>query len=270
LAPTTRALQRAAYDRVTRSRAHRAGLGAPVRDSFFVAHAPDGQPHALASLLSGGRGSGGGRGGRTRVLLYLSLIWVAGGGDHSTTRPAHWWAELLGIPDPDGAGSRMIRNTWDELERRNFVSIDRATTAGDTPTIRPLREDGSGQPYTIPAGHGGDTYRRIPDSAWLSLFHSTELTGPGLVMFLVAIRTYGQAGGGTLTFPRNYFRTEYGIGDSTRKSGLRNLVALGVLDVEGTSREVGGTGARQRGRNVYELNPAYMPPAPTSGSSEAP
>jgi hypothetical protein len=256
-------LQRVAYERATRSRGPRAGLGAPVRDSFFTASDAVAAPHALASLVNGPRGSGGGRGGRTRVLLYLTLLWVAGGGDHSTTRPAHWWAELLSIPDPDGAGSRVIRSTWDELERRGFVSIDRAATSGDTPKIRPLLEDGSGRPYTIPVGRGGDTYRRIPDIAWQGLFHSNELSGPGLVMLLVTLRTYGQAGGGFLTFPRDYVRTEYGISDSTRKAGLRNLVALGVLDVEGISGEDGGTGPRRRGRNIYELNPAYFPPAPT-------
>jgi hypothetical protein len=63
------------------------------------------------------------------VLLYLSLLWVAGGGDHTTTRPARFWASLLGLPDPMGAGSRAIRSNWDELEQRGFVPIERADSA---------------------------------------------------------------------------------------------------------------------------------------------
>lgn len=267
---STRARQRAVYEHITRFRHQRSGLGAPVRDAFF-SHSRSGVTvYPLASLLSATGGSGGGRGGRTRVMLYLSLLWVAGGGDHSSSRPAKWWAELLGLEDPEGAGGRVIRSSWGELERRGFVSITRGEASGDIPTIRPLREDGSREAYTIPAGRGGDTYRRIPDSAWQALFHTKELTGPGLVMFLIALRTYGQSRGGSLTFPRDYFRSEYGISDSTRKTGLRNLVSLSVLEAEGTSVEQDGSGSRRRGRTVYELMPTYYPPErSTTGTSNA-
>lgn len=262
MAATTRTRQVAAYASILEGQRTRAGLGAPIRDAFFTTKRDGVIHHPLAALVNSTQSSGGGRGGKTRVMLYLSLLWIASGQDHSATRPARWWAELLGMSDPQGAGSRSIRNSWVELERRKFVSITAAPASGDVPTIRLLKEDGSGDAYTIPEGHGGDTYRRIPQTAWRTLFHSNELSSPGLTMFLVALRTYGQAQGRALTFPREYFQTEYGMGETTRKAGLRNLTILSVLGAEGRSVEVAGTGSRRRGRTEYQLLEVFIPPAP--------
>jgi hypothetical protein len=196
------------------------------------------------------------------------LLWVASGGDHTTTRPASFWADLLGLADATGAGSRAIRSNWDELERRGFVAIDRADVSGDTPTIRALKEDGSGDAYTVPTGAAGDTYRRVPEAAWRTLFHESTLTGPGLSLYLVALRAFGQAKGRPFTVPRAYFRTQYGLGESTRKAGLRNLVDLGVLAEEGISVESGTGGTRLRGRTEYTLHPLYEPPAPRPAAEQ--
>lgn len=254
--------QRRALDTARRLQSQRHGLGSPLRDSFFAATNQGKTSYPMAELLSSRSGaSGGGRGGKTRILLYLSLLWVAAGGDHASHRPAAFWAALLDLNDPDGAGARAIRSNWQELEHRGFVKITPGDTSGDVPTIGALREDRSRRAYTIPTGKGGDTYRRIPEAAWQTLFHSADLTGPGLVMYLISLRTFGQARGGDITFPRNYVTTTYGISDSTRKAGLRNLVDIGVLTFEGVSRETGGTNARMRGRNIYSLHHLYVPAA---------
>lgn len=267
--------RRAAFQAATRAMKERRGRGAPVRDAFFRWE-EDGRPHhPLAQLMNSRSGrSGGGRGGRTRLALYLSLLWVASGGDHSTQRPASFWASLLGLSDPEDAGSRVIRSTWAELEVRGLVKVTPGTYSGDVPTVRPLREDGSRRAYTIPLGRDGDTYRRLPEAAWRELIHAEELTGAGLVMYLVALRTAEQAGRTDgLTFPRAFFRDEYGMGESTRKSGLRNLVDLAVLvqhlehvDVFGDVLE------RRRPRAVYDLLPEYArptePAVPAPGTRE--
>lgn len=249
---------RKTFNQITLTQGARAGKGAPLRDVFFVTQERE---HPLASLMNARSGTGGGRGGKTRILLYLSLLWVAAGKDHATTRPASFWADLLGIPNEQGQGSRAIRSNWKELEHRRFVTIAPGTTSGDTPTIRPLKEDASGDPYTIPTGHDGDTYRRVPESAWRRLFHNPKLTGPGAVMYLVSLRTHGQQRHGTLTFPRTNFKTEYGLGETTRRTGLHNLLDLGVLEqYESFSRETGADNQRRRGRAQYELLPLYEPP----------
>ncbi len=258
------ARQRKAFDRIARFQNQRLGKGAPLRDAFFLTPRGDDVHHPLASLMNARSGSGGGRGGKTRVLLYLSLLWVAGGGDHSTTRPASFWADLLGLPDPGGAGSRAVRSNWDELEHRGFVAIERIGVSGDTPIIRALMETGSGEPYAIPTGEDGDTYRRIPEAAWRALFHADDLTGPGLCMYLISLRTHGQARGYPLTFPRAYFRRAYGLSESTRKAGLRNLVDIGALEEQGISVETGAAGARRRGRTQYTLHRLYTPLSSTA------
>lgn len=257
------ALQREMFDAVVQRMGPRRNLGAPIRDSLFRYDVADQRYYPLARLLSsrGGK-AGGGRGGRTRVALYLSLIWVASGGDHSSDRPARFWAGLLGIPDPDGAGSRVIRSTWRELEARNLVSLTPGAHSGAVPTVKLLREDGTGKPYTIPTGKDGDTYRRVPQTAWKALFHEPELTGPGLVMYLVTLRTAGRANRlEGLTFPRAHFQAEYGIGESTRKSGLQNLVRLGVLDAHRhRTDDYGDPSRRGRSRYTYDLFDLYADP----------
>lgn len=242
-------------------------LGAPVRDSFFRWEDESGSHYPLASLMSSRSGkAGGGRGGKTRLALYLSLLWVAAGKDHSSNRPTSTWAALLGLSDPDRAGGRAIRATWKELEQRGFVTISPAAKGDEPPTITPLREDGSRRPYKRPQGLEGDTYRRIPELAWRSLFPDEELTGPGLAMYLVALRTAGKAQTTSrLVFPADYFREEYGLGESTRKAGLRNLSYLGVLDARQDSTDpYGDPSRRRRRRNTYDLLEAYASPPPIS------
>lgn len=260
------AKSREIYERVVHAQGERAGLGAPLRDAFYRTEGPQGRVrYPLAELVNSRTGAaGGGRGGRTRTLLYLSLLWVAGGGDHGSTRPAWFWAALLGLPDPRGLGARTIGSAWRDLADRRLVALTPAKTSGDPPRIQLLREDGIGAPYSIPTGRHGDTYRRIPQACWAHLFWSPELTGPGLSLYLVALRTFGQSRGAVpLTFSRQHFHSEYGMSDSTRKAGLRNLTGLSVLEREGVSQEYDGIGPRRRGLNRYWLADTYQPRTPS-------
>lgn len=261
-----KAQQRKVYAAVVRTLGRRAGHGAPLRDAFFRTDTPDGVRHPMAELMSSRSGSGGGRGGRTRVALYLSLLWVGAAGDHSTTRPATFWASLLGLDDPEGGGSRVIRSTWAELQTRRFIRVEPGAYPGDVPTVWPLHESGSGAPYAAPTGQDGDTYRRVPQSLWESLLPDAELTGPGLVMYLAALRTAGVAGrSDDLTFSRNYVTETFGVGDSTRKAGLRNLSDLLVMDARSRVADDSGESlGRRRLRTTYDLLEPYIAPPPVA------
>lgn len=79
------------------------------------------------------------------------------------------------------------------LDATDPVSVTVAAQAVFDPTVTLLREDGSGAPYTIPTGRNGDYYRRVPEQAWNRLIGEPSLTGPGLAMYLVAVRTAEQA-----------------------------------------------------------------------------
>ena len=243
----------------------RRGLGAPVRTAFFM-KAPG--EHPMASLMSGRQGSGGGRGGRTRLALLLSLIWVASGKDHSTTRPASFWARLLGMPDPGERGARTINATWAELERRGFVKVQRGAHSGDVSKITLLDESASGAPYRIPTGSEGDWYIRVPENLWLAPVLAPEVTGPGLALYLVALRTYGLARNkDRLTFPAGTFHDRYGLSESTRKKGLKNLDEHLILTrTSSVVDDFGGVGHRLRPRNTYELAPHLLPPAPRASN----
>lgn len=246
----------------------RLGLGCPVRASFIGNEQVGTYP--LASLMSGrsSRG-GGGRGGRTRVALYVSLLWVAGGGDHTTTRPASFWAKLIGLPDPETTGARTVRSTWAELDRRGFITSASGNYSGDLPQIRPLHDDGTKARYSIPRGHGGDYYFRVPENFWLLHVLGDELSGPGLAMYLIALRAAQLSRDNTpLVFPAPLFKERYGLSESTRKSGLRNLDELGVLDVEpAVVDDQGHGGHRLRPRNTYTIPSAYQSPASAPSST---
>lgn len=263
------------FNEVVRSMSARRGMGAPLRDSFFR-YEVDGQVHyPLAGLMSSRAASGGGRGGRTRVALYLSLLWVASGGEHESARPASFWAALLGLADPDNAGSRAIRSTWRELAVRGFVELTPGEHEGAIPVVRPLREDASRAPYTIPTGQAGDTYRRIPENAWQVLLPSPDLSGAGLVMYLVALRTAARAQTTVgLVFPSGHFKAAYGMGESTRRKGLHNLDDLLILEADRSASvdDLGGVSHRRRPRTTYDLASHYAysgPVQPGSGDQSA-
>lgn len=243
----------------------RAGLGAPLRAAFFA----DGEGrHPLAELMSspGGRG-GGGRGGRTRLALLISILWIASGEGHSSTRPASFWARLLGLDDPGERGARAINATWAELDKRGFIRLRPGAHAGAVSTITLLNEASPSllRPYEIPKGSGGDLYVRIPESFWTSgQLADPDLTGPGLAMYLIALRTYQLSRNKeSLTFPAPTFKVRYGLSEATRKKGLANLEEIGVLDrVTASVDDSGGIGHRLRRRNVYQLAGHLVPPEP--------
>lgn len=240
----------------------RLGKGAPVRVAFLDA---GGGRHPMASLLhTRDHKGGGGRGGRTRLALYLGALWVAGGGDHSTTRPASFWARLLGLPDDERTGVRAVRSSWAELVHRGFCTMTPGETAGDVPTYTLRSEVGDNQPYTIPRGHGGDHYFRVPEAAWTrGLLGDQELTGPGLAMYLVALRTANLLGRtDSLVFPAKAFVRDVGLSDVTRKKGLRNLDEIGVLVATTPDKprdDLGERGQRLRPRNVYSFTGDWAP-----------
>lgn len=261
------AVQEVRWSMGRQDRPTRLGRGAPLRVGFFTNQS--GQ-HPMASLMSTTRGSGGGgRGGQTRLSLLLSLIWVASGGDHSTTRPASFWARLLGLADPSDSGARVVSSSWAELQTRGFVNITQGRFSGDVPTITLLNEAGGvpSREYTVPLGREGDLYIRVPEEFWgRGLISDEELTGPGLVMYLAALRTHQLARDpDALTFPAATFKERYGVSETTRKKGLRNLSdELGILHKRFASvDDAGGVGHRLRPRSVYQIAPQWAPHAAT-------
>jgi len=238
---------------------NRKGTGAPIRRHFIERSGQT--PSPLSLLLSGSNASrgGGGRGGRLRVALVLTLIWRLAKSPHTTIRPARYWAEILQLDDPEKAGARAVRNTLLELERRGFIRTeDRGP--GKMPEIilrdETLRNVDYKLPYlqAVEEGEAGDTsYFRVPESFWATGL-CAKLSGAGLAMYLIAISRAGWGDDPSFWISPSRFSEEYGLGDSTRKKGLKELIEHGVVTKELRSIDRSGKeGHRRFQRSVYTV-----------------
>lgn len=246
-----------------RLQGHRSHMGAPVRRAFVTRGAGD-RKSPLGELLSSASTSGGGRGGRTRLALLLSLLWVNSAGEYESSRPARWWAEILGLPDPGTKGARSVTTNFRELERRGFIVV----TPGDkgyNSTVRLLTETAPHDAYVVPA-LAGDSYFRLSERLWTQGTIG-ELDGPALAMFLILsyyynAKTHVQEG---TWFGSTYFSEQHGLSEATRTKGLATLVKKGVAHMKETFIDVKdeGRGYRTLRRRVYRLEPVYWPPLPT-------
>ena len=114
---------------------------AAVRWRFIARQEASAPAPPMARILRGG----GGRGGATRLKLYLSLLWLARSFNRERpvfAYPAHNLAALLGLPNPDTAGARRVQEALRWLENAGFVALDRRR--GDVTRVHLLDDAGSG------------------------------------------------------------------------------------------------------------------------------
>jgi hypothetical protein len=177
---------------------------------------------------------------------------------------------LLRLEDPDKAGARSIRNTLLEIERRGFIRTeDRGP--GKVPEIILMDESLRGVDYKLPylqaieEGKDGDTsYFRVPESFWASGL-CAKLSGAGLAMYLIAMSRAGWGNQPSFWLSPTHFAEQYGLGDSTRKKGLRELVEHGVVTQELRSIDRSGhQGFRTFQRSVYTVAAEYRVPGATT------
>ena len=248
-------------------------MGAPVRRSFVKRVHPD-EVTPLEVLMSAARGkSGGGRGGRTRLALLLSLWWVNSKSPYDSSRPASWWADLIGFTDPD-RGARTVTANMHELVRRRFVTIDPGDP-GMASTVTLLDDMGTGEPYIRPDGTTGSFFR-VPEQLWTTGVIG-ELNGPALVMYLMMLYYYRRPEATDSTdhrrvppappiwFANKGFRDSHGLSEDTRLAGIRALQAAGVIDVDSVSVDSSGAaGHRRFRRQLLTLTPKFEPPLPSA------
>lgn len=266
----------------------RQDAGAPVRN-LFVADDRDGVRPQMAQLLSSTTNTsvgGGGRGGQLRLKLYLSLLWICAKPPHEVVRPARAWAGLLGLDDPAGRGTRRVQDAMRDLQERNMVVIRNRGSAANG--VTPLIEWGTGQPYSTPPeaynhfqlrGASPETlaahrYFRLPSSLWTSGLIA-RLGGPGLAMLLVLRCEQQGTDGKPVWFSPDRALNRFGLAESTRRQGLDQLRAEGlVTSVQQRLSESGDFIDVYRRRLVHTLTmesddgPAATP-APTPAPSIA-
>lgn len=242
--------------------------GAPVRN-LFVADDRDGVKPPMAKLLSASPTGGGGRGGQLRLKLYVSLLWVCAAAPYEVIRPGRAWAGLLGLDDPETRGARRVQEAMRDLQDRGLVRIlDRG---GHASAVTLLSDFGTGHPYTPPSetynqikmsGANAATlamhrYFRVPSSLWTTGLIS-KLSGPGLAMLLV-LRCEQQGKDGTpVWFSPDRALTRFGLAESTRRQGLEELRAEGLVTT--MTRRLSESGDfidvyRQRKVHTLTMNP---------------
>lgn len=266
---------RAAGEYADRLGSRRRRAGVPVRNVFVSSEDPGVRP-PMARLLSGAESGGGGRGGQLRLKLFLSLLWVCAKAPYSVTRPARAWAALLGLPDPEGSGTRRIQATFRELGERRLVRVlDRG---GRPSEVTVLNEKALGAEYEPPSetysllqskGAEEDVLRehryfRLPSGLWTAGYIN-KLSGPGLAMLMVLRCEQRGQEGTDVWFSPGKAADRFSLAETTQRQGLQELRQLGLLVTQ--KKIVSESGAYidfTRRRNVHTLNLMAM-----SGSSLA-
>lgn len=210
------------------------------------------------------RGSGG-RGGATRLKLYLSFLWLARGRDKPVFGyPAQQLAALLGLPTPDVAGARRIQDALKWLHDQRFVALDRRP--GEVTRVHLLDDAGSGTPYRDPGtlttrqpkrpqlAREPHFYVRLDRELWTEGWIA-ELSGAGIAMYLAALREQRGRDSEPIWISPRIGREQYDLSDETRNKGLRELVDHGLLELERQAVPQTSFDERYRARNVYRVAP---------------
>lgn len=231
---------------------------APIRVSFIGSYDsvrnPDEAP-PLAKILRGGRG------GEVRLKLELSFLWFAVNPPHDLTYPARAWATLIGLEDPEGRGTRRVRQATSALAAADLIKI--VANPGQPNKIFLLDEGAEAQQYVLPGqaynksrGSGQEwrnRYVQIPDTFWTNGWIAA-LSGAAVAMLLVLFAELGQkdASKTDLWFSPSAAKKIYGLSEDTRSKGLRELRRAGLVTArkKAASRDVLDF---RRLRNTYRI-----------------
>jgi hypothetical protein len=213
------------------------------------------------------RGSGG-RGGATRLKLYLSLLWLAPDRERPVfTYPAHQLAALLDLPNPDRAGARRIQDALRWLHEQSFVALDRQP--GNVTRVHLLDDAGTGTPYRDPGSltckkaglsdreREQHSYVQLPGEYWTNGW-VTHLSGAATAMYLAALRgERGPVHEPVWISPR-IGREQYDLSDETRTKGLKELVDDELLDLERRPAPQTAFDEGNRARSICHVVPSGL------------
>lgn len=231
---------------------------APIRVSFVGSYdsvRKPGEVPPMAKILRGGRG------GEVRLKLELSFLWFAVNPPHDLTYPARAWATLIGLEDPEGRGTRRVRQATSALAAADLIKV--VANPGQPNKIFLLDEGAEAQPYVLPGeaynksrGSGQEwrhRYIQIPDTFWTNGWIAT-LSGAAVAMLLVLFAELGQkdAAKTDLWFSPSAAKKIYGLSEDTRSKGLRELRRAGLATArkKAASRDVLDF---RRLRNTYRI-----------------
>lgn len=194
--------------------------GAPIRGAFLQGGTPRRpRPGPLAEFTHSGA--------HRALDIYLLVLALATGEPYDVRRDAGVWVRLLGLPQGENDAA-TITKLWRWLADHDLIERGRN---GRQSAPKLLREDGSGEPYLPPTGHG-DPYFRIPFAFWLEDYGDQPpylcLSLAAKAMLLIALSRKPR------TFPLKAARMPawYGISEDIAGKGLRELCERHFLTVD--------------------------------------
>lgn len=134
--------------------------------------------------------------------------------------PAHWFAGLLDLPDPDGNGARRVNEALSWLHDHAFIL--RTRRPGKSPHIR-LIHHGS-------VSAAGGRYVQVPLDIWEQGWLLT-LSGRALALFLVLKEASGGSKTNSATLAGSR-KTQYGLSNDTWARAATDLEEAGLLETE--------------------------------------
>ncbi|HYS35878.1 MAG TPA: hypothetical protein VEO01_09625 [Pseudonocardiaceae bacterium] len=161
------------------------------------------------------------------TLLVYALEPILGG----TPLPNSTWARLLSGEKGPAVPVTAVSKTWGLLED-DYRLVERGRRLHKLADVRPLREDGSGEPYIRPGrvAKGTTGYFILPHTYWSDGWDQT-LTLPAKAMLLV----YLSATQKTPTLCMSYEQADawYGLSERTAERGIRELRNASLLGEHG-------------------------------------
>ncbi|AZS48896.1 hypothetical protein CVS53_03619 [Microbacterium oxydans] len=154
------------------------------------------------------------------AVLYLALLtnwpWLGRSGE---ALAADTWIRFL---SSDKTGSltwtaQSLSHAWKVLEDAKLVE---RTLVNRLKKVTPLRESGSGEPYTSPDGDTGGLYVGLPHTFWTDELHAT-LSWPALAVLLILLKE--TSGRPSAELPVDKAEKYYGISRTTAEAGLAEL-----------------------------------------------
>jgi hypothetical protein len=222
----------------------------PIRRSFVqVKPRGGGGPAPLAAFV---------RNRRVKALdLYLLAHAVASGKPYDVRLPAAVWARALG-PVPPLSSQKFISRTWTWLEGQKLIETERV---GRMRRVVILSEDASRKPYRHPGEKGLEDrghYFKLPYAYWHGNFHN-RLGLPAKAVLLIALSLQDD-----FLLPIERGQDWYGLSRDTVRKGLRDLRALGLLDVREFYKPAPLSTLGYTRERRYTLREPFRPHASTS------
>jgi hypothetical protein len=223
----------------------------------FIRIAPGSSASPLLAMLRGGRG------GEVRVKLYLSLLWISVAEPHDTEYPARAWADLIGLPDPDGLGTRRVQAALGWLGREGFVRLEKSP--GRPARAFLLDDGGSREAYKLPH-RDKEMYVKVPPELW-KLNWWPLLSAPGLAVLLALLEWQPHPPTGKpMWIAPSVKDKRYGLSPDTWTRGVAELSRLGLITVEAKGVEEGHFRWRRR-RHTYRLKLERLKSAPPANAA---